>query len=258
MSRTARQASATGIYHITTRGAGRHSIFEDDADKARFMHKLEELCPACGIDLLAWCLMDNHFHLLLRGDLNDISHLMRRINTSLAHWYNGRHGHIGPVIQGRFSSVPVESDARLLEVVRYIHLNPRDRDCGDFRDYEWSSYRQYANPEGIHPVKCCETAFVLGVFDGVAQFRAFHEIGNDAVAILEEKPQRPRISDAEAREIAIKFCGESFGDKIAASSKQERDKAIVRLYAMGVSIRQLERLTGIGRGIIQTAVKKGR
>ncbi len=215
------------------------------------MRKLEEACTNCNVVLLAWCLMDNHYHLLLKGDLDGVSRLMRKTNTSLSHWYNGRYGHVGPVLQGRYSSVPIESDTHLLEAVRYIHLNPRDRNRGNFRDYEWSSYRQYVHSEGN-----CDTAFVLDIFGGLAQFEAFHDIGDDAVAMLEENPRRPYMSDAEARSIAIDSFGESFGDEIAALDKEERNRALRRLHAMGLSIRQLERLTGIGRGIIQPAVKR--
>lgn len=226
-------------------------MFEDDEDKTRFVHKLDDTRREHQVDLLAWCLMDNHYHLLLRGDLDDISRLMRRVNTSLAHWYNGRYGHVGPVVQGRFSSTPVESDGHLLEAVRYIHLNPRDREDGHFRDYPWSSYRQYTGDEGI-----CDTAFVLDAFGGRAQFEAYHEVGDDDIEILEGMPRRPRISDAEARAIASKVFGASFGDGIASMEKAERDRALRRLHGMGVSIRQLERLTGIGRGVIQPAVKR--
>ena len=74
--------------------------------------------------------------------------------------------------------------------------------------------------------------------------------------MLEENPRRPYMSDAEARSIAIDSFGESFGDEIAALDKEERNRALRRLHAMGLSIRQLERLTGIGRGIIQPAVKR--
>lgn len=250
MPRTARQRSASNIYHVTARGAGRRTMFEDDEDKARFVRKLDNARREHRVDLFAWCLMDNHYHLLLRGELDDISRLMRRINTSLAHHYNGRHGHVGPVVQGRFSSTPVESNEHFLGAVRYIHLNPRDRE-DDFRDYPWSSYRQYAGDEGI-----CDTEFALDVFGGRAQFETYHEIGSDAIEILDGTPHRPHVSDAEAKAIASKAFGASFGDAIAAMGKAERNRALSRLHGMGISIRQLERLTGIGRGVIQPAVKK--
>ncbi len=251
MPRSARCRSSSDIYHVTARGAGRRTIFEDDEDRSRFVGKLTSICRAHGVSILAWCLMDNHYHLLLRGDLERISQVMRRANTSLAHWYNGRYGHVGPVLQGRFSSVPVESESHLLEAVRYIHLNPRDREGGSFREYPWSSYRQYADGNGI-----CDIESVLSAFGGKTQFEDFHETGDDAIEMFEEKPKRPYVPDAEAREIASKAYGDSFADEIATMDKPERDRALRRLHGMGISIRQLERLTGIGRGIIQPAVKR--
>ena len=178
---------------------------------------------------------------------------MQQLNTSLAHWYNGRYGHIGPVTQGRFSSSPVEDDTYLLEVVRYIHLNPKDMHGVDFRSYPWSSYRQYMGLEGI-----CDTKMILDMLGGKKELESFHNFpsASDAtMEMLEHKPMRPYLSDREAREKARKTYGADFSDAIATMDKMQRNAALKKLHVMGISIRQLERLTGIGRGIIQPAVK---
>ena len=250
MPRTARRRSSFDIYHITVRGAGKQTIFEDDKDKEFCLESIATSCAKSGVSILAFCLMSNHFHLLLKGELKAISTVMRMVDTSLAHRYNGRYGHVGPVLQGRFSSTPVETEAHLIEVVRYIHLNPRDLPGVDFRTYPWSSYQQYFAGHGF-----CERDFVLGIFGGLEEFKEFHEVGDDAVAIIGKKPVRPFISDAEARKIAVSAFGEDFADSIKTMGKPERNSALKRLHRSGISIRQLERLTGIGRGIIQRAVK---
>ncbi|NGM18327.1 transposase [Eggerthellaceae bacterium zg-893] len=250
MPRSARQHSISGMYHVTARGAGRRVIFEDDDDRALFVDKLKTVCLDRQVSILAWCLMDNHYHLLLKGELDAISSAMGRVNTSLAHRYNGKYGHVGPVLQNRFSSTPIEREAHFLEVVRYIHLNPKDRGDANFRDYAWSSYREYVGTRGI-----CDTDFVLGVFGGKEQFVDFHDASDGAMHAPATKPVRSRVSDAEAREIAIAAFGDDFADKITAMSRVERNEALRRLNGASVSVRQLQRLTGIGRGVIQSAVK---
>ena len=194
--------------------------------------------------------MDNHYHILLRGALDDVTRLMRKTNTSMARWYNGRHGHVGPVLQGRYASNPVECDEHLMETVRYIHMNPRDLGVKDIDGYKWSSWHQYMGEDGF-----CDASSVLDVFGGIDQMIAFHNVGSDVIEMQEYKPKRPYLSDAEAKAIASELYGALFADEIAAMEKPARNRALRRLHRMGISIRQMERLTGIGRGIIQPAVK---
>lgn len=250
MPRIARQHSATDVYHVTVRGAGRRSFFEDDDDRIRFVRKLKSTCEDNRIALLAWCLMDNHYHLLAKGKIEKVSRAMMQLNTSLANWYNGRYGHVGPVVQGRFSSTPVEGESHLLEAVRYIHLNPYDKEEIEFKNYLWSSYRQYIGEPGI-----CETGLVLGIFGGVREFEAFHEDSGKAFCLPEDRLRKARISDSEARAIASEVHGPDFGDRLARMEKAERNMALRYLHDRGASIRQLERLTGIGRGIVQPAIR---
>lgn len=245
-----RAQSSTDVYHITARGAGRQIIFEEDEDRSRFLHKLLCACRDKEVSVLAFCLMDNHFHLLLKGKLGQISSVMQKSNTSLAGWHNGQYGHVGHVLQGRFHSSPVEGDAYFLDVVRYIHLNPRELGV-DFRDYAWSSYREYLGESGI-----CDKDYVMRVFGSTENFVVLHEsAASDALEVVESKPLAPRISDAKAREVSIEVYGANFAEAIRGMNKRSRDEALRKLQRMGISIRQLERLTGIGRGIIQPAVK---
>ncbi len=184
----------------------------------------------------------------------DLSASLRSINTSYTQFYNGRHGHIGPVFQGRFASSPVEDDAYLLTAVRYIHLNPRDLIGLKPEEYKWSSYRQYlAGEEGI-----CDTKLVLDAIGGRDALVRFHDVGANELAFYEEPPRRLAISDAEACMIAKREYGRQFADEIVNMGKQRRDSALRRLYSMGITIRQMERITGIGRGIIQKAVSERR
>ena len=255
MTRSQREASSSDIYHVIVRGAGRRLLFEDDEDRRFFAVRLFAYASRAegGADLLAWCLMENHVHLLLRARLEDLESLMRSLNTSFARYYNGRHGHVGPVFQGRYKSIPVETDAQLLETVRYIHHNPQAANVCGHRDYEWSSFQFYL--EG-HP--CLEADTVLDMLGGAKAFITFHNDVADDQKLMEFatysgvfSSRRRAVSDGDAVEMAKKLCGNEFANSIASVPKEERDAMIGRLRGMGLSVRQIERLTGIGRDAIQ-------
>jgi REP element-mobilizing transposase RayT len=248
-----RKESASGVYHVVSRGAGRRILFEDDEDRRFYLDGLVERKDRFKVVVLVWCLMDNHVHMLVRCELADLARLMRSLNTAYARRYNGRHGHVGPVFQGRYASFPVEGDAYLMELVRYIHMNPQHGGIARYDAYGWSSYAEYTGRPAI-----CETGFVLGVFGGLPQFVAFHEGGPDAEEELAFKVEggqvairRMAIPDGEAAEMARRMFGDEFANSIASMPREERNAALRRLRGLGLSVRQVERLTGVGRGVIQ-------
>lgn len=192
--------------------------------------------------------MDNHVHMLAKADLLHLSKGLHRLATSYALFFNGRHGHVGPVFQDRFGSLPVETDEHLLMAMRYIHLNPLDLGAAFPGDYRWSSYGQYAGKPGL-----CDTSTVLDLLGGRGSFVEFCDPGHGREDLVSFSAKGPRISDAEAKHLAETCYGADFSDRLVALDKSERDRALRRLKALGLSIRQIERLTGIGRGIIMRA-----
>lgn len=253
MTRVPRRRSSTDIYHVIVRGAGRRILFEDDQDRHFMLDKLACYKDKFGVGILAWCLMANHAHILAKCELTDLAALMRSLNTSYARFYNGRHGHVGPVFQDRYRSFPVESSSYLKELVRYIHMNPQRAELARFDAYPWSSYAEYARDPNI-----CATRFVLGCFGGLKPFIEFHGDAPDReeevdIVVREEDfvLERKVIPDGEAIEIAKRLFGDEFSNSIASMPREKRDSALQRLRGCGLSVRQIERLTGVGRGIIQ-------
>ncbi len=254
MSRQPREASQSNVYHITSRGSGKRILFEDDDDRSYYLTKLSDLSKRCDVDVYAWCLMDNHVHMVVECRKDRMSSMMRRLNTSYANRFNGRHGHVGAVFQGRFTSTPIIDDAHLLEAIRYVHLNPKDIGIANPLDYRWSSYASYVGNE--HEASLCSKMRVLDIFGGKRGFIDFHDIGKDEVDLIEFVPNRPRISDAEALQIAVRLFGQAFSDTIAQAKQKDRDAFIGRLYRAGISIRQIERLTGIGSSAVYRAKER--
>ena len=124
MPRKSRIDSPGLLHHIMSRGIERRKVFDTDADREHFLERLGEILHETKTTCYAWALLPNHFHLLLRTGSVRISTVMRRLLTGYALWYNRAHRRNGHLFQNRFKSVLCQEDVYLLELVRYIHLNP--------------------------------------------------------------------------------------------------------------------------------------
>ncbi len=142
MARPKRLERAGGIYHVIARGNRRQPIIEDERDSRRILHYVDDVVTRCVWRCHAYCLMPNHFHLLLETPEPNLSIGMQRLNGSYAQWFNRRHNVDGHLFQGRYHAVLIESNWHLLELSRYIVLNPvRAGLCAEPAAWVWSSYR---------------------------------------------------------------------------------------------------------------------
>ena len=124
MPRKSRIDAAGALHHVMVRGIERGEVFRNDTDRNHFLERLGGIVQDTKIICYAWALIPNHFHLLLRTGPVSISTVMRRLLTGYALWYNRKYRRHGHVFQNRFKSIWCQEDAYLLELVRYIHLNP--------------------------------------------------------------------------------------------------------------------------------------
>jgi len=142
MSRSIRIEFPDALYHVTARGDRREDIFEDDQDRQDFLLILEQVITQFNWTCHAWCLMDNHYHLLIQTPDGNLSKGMRQLNGVYTQASNRRHRRVGHLFQGRFKAILVDSDAYLLELARYVVLNPvRAAMVKKPADWQWSSYR---------------------------------------------------------------------------------------------------------------------
>ena len=129
------------VCHVMSRGNNKQEIFTDDTDYARFLELLSSLCDRFDIGCVAYCLMSNHTHLLLRPREKPVSRLMQQLNSIYCQWFNRRHQRVGHVLQGRFKARLVDHDASMVRVLRYILRNPVAAGCTkDPASWRWSSY----------------------------------------------------------------------------------------------------------------------
>jgi putative transposase len=144
MARPLRIEFPGAIYHVTSRGDRREAIFDDDVDRNVFLTTLGQALTRFDAVVLAYCLMDNHYHLVIHTRLANLSKLMQHINGVYTQAYNRRHMKVGHLFQGRFKGILVDEHAYLLEVCRYVDLNPvRARMMRDPGRWPWSSYRAH-------------------------------------------------------------------------------------------------------------------
>ncbi len=162
MARQPRIIIEGGIYHVISRGVKQCQIFLEEDDRYDFLRLLAVAKEKYPFTLHNRCLMDNHYHLLIQPQSDTLSKTMHLVNSTYGNRFNKRHGVTGHVLQGRFHSIPVEEDAYLTTVSRYIDLNPvRAGIVSRPEDYAWSSYRSILL--GI-PDSLTDPSFVLGYF----------------------------------------------------------------------------------------------
>lgn len=142
MARPLRIEFEGAFYHVMARGNARQHIFLNDGDRQAFLQNLGRVCWRFDWSVWAWCLMDNHYHLLIETRQPTLSKGMREVNGVYTQGFNRRHRRVGHVLQGRYKATLVDQDAYLLELARYIVLNPvRAGLVQSAEESTWSSYR---------------------------------------------------------------------------------------------------------------------
>lgn len=245
MARLPRKHSINGFYHIVTRGVGKMIIFEDDMDYRKYISLLFRFTDECGINIIAYCLMDNHVHLLLEDKEDNLSLFMKKVQVAYSYYFNAKYQRVGHLFQGRFVSVCIEDTISFMNVYRYIINNPvKAFSCG-YDKYPWSSYRDYQSP-----FPKTEVSLIKDLFPDLQTLNSFLDASYEGDELIFEN-EKLFAREGAARQIISElidsFNGRSFGDL----NKRERDHTIKMLKDNGFSVREIERLTGIGRGVIQ-------
>ena len=145
MARQLRIEYEGAYYHVLSRGNNQQAIFLSDHDRNTFLQTLARQSERFEVDIIAYVLMDNHYHLLLRTNRPNLSKSMQWLGTTYTTIFNLRHSRKGHLFQGRYKSILVENESYLMQLSCYIHRNPlRAGIAGRLLDYRWSSYTAYA------------------------------------------------------------------------------------------------------------------
>ena len=246
MPRQARKKSETGIYHVMLRGINQQQIFEDGEDYEKFLQVLEFCKAISEFELFAYCLMGNHIHLLIQEKKEPIEQIMKRITTRFVYWYNIKYQRIGHLFQDRFKSEPVEDDRYLLTVIRYIHQNPiKAGICKKVQDYPYSSYSGYFGDAGL-----INTILVYGIMDKT-QFERFNNEKSSVNCMDIEDRITLKVTDEQAKRIIERYSKCKSVAEFQALSIKLKEKYILKFHQQGISIRQISRLCGETKGMVE-------
>jgi REP element-mobilizing transposase RayT len=190
MGRPLRIEYPGAFYHVTSRGNEKKDVFRSQKDREKFLSYLESATERYGATVHVYCLMSNHYHLLLETPQGNLSQIMRHINGAYTNYFNAKRKRAGHLFQGRYKAILVEKDSHALELSRYIHLNPVRAGMVQMpEEHRWSSYQSYigkvAQPDWLR------SAEQLGYFQGTEQekretYRRFVEdaIGEETISPL--------------------------------------------------------------------------
>lgn len=246
MSRPLRIEFAGALYHVMARGNAREAIYLDDEDRQAFCQGLSRVSDRFDWRLWAYCLMDNHYHLLVETLQPTLSRGMREVNGVYTQGFNRRHGRVGHVLQGRYKAVLVDKDSYLLELSRYIVLNPvRANLCAKARDWPWSSY-QAVMGKAVAP-DALAVAETLGLFSedrGVARRAYARFVTEGAGIVLPENKQQLFLGD------------DDFIERMAARAKAP-SREVPRNQRVRKSLVHYERATGDRDSAIRAAYASG-
>jgi putative transposase len=251
MGHKPRQRSKVDIYHVMTRGDNRQLIFEDDIDRKSFLEILDRYLKIRLGTLLAWCLMDNHYHLLVRVPFDSLPLMMHDINLMYSKHFNNRHGNTGQLYEGRYRSVPVQDERQLLAEVFYIHRNAVEKGFKNPDDYAWCSHREY-----VRRPRRTFTELVLGIAGSVDVFEKSYAIYASEHPYKDECLELHSASDEKAFGILRELLGIDPLVELVRLSKSERNRLLCRALGHGFSVPQLSRLTGMGRTIVASLSRR--
>ncbi|NPV72564.1 MAG: transposase [Pelotomaculum sp.] len=262
MPRQIRRPSKSKVYHIMIRGNEKKKIFQDDDDRTKFIDILWNKQEEKNFVIYAYCLMENHVHLIIGEGDESVSKIMQRINTSYAYYFNKKYQRTGHLFQDRFKSQAIESDDYLLASIRYVHNNPvKAKIVTDPSSYKWSSYNLYINKDSPGNRKIAKD-FILGMFsanrhNAIELFKSYTKQDNRDVFIDHEdivEKEKIMLDEKGAKAFIEKYLKNSGEGDLTAllKNKNLRDELICELRSKtSLSVRQIAGILGVGRGVVQ-------
>lgn len=249
MPRHARIRSKNGVYHVMLRGINKQNIFEDDDDRQKLIETIVHYKAVSNYEIYGYCLMSNHIHFLIREQEEPLSLAIKRISGRYVYWYNQKYERCGHLFQERFKSEVVEDEQYFLTVLRYIHQNPVKAGLvKNILEFKWSSFNEYIKKAVVADIEFALEMFSEDRKTAVERFSQYmNEPNEDHCMEYEEKS---RIQDSEVR-VYMNELGLLNIIDLQRMDKNRRDEILKAIKLMdGVTIRQLARITGISKSVI--------
>jgi putative transposase len=275
MTRPLRREFAGALYHVTSRGDRSDAIFRDGTDRRVWLAVLGKVCARCNFVVHAFCQMTNHYHLVVETIDGHLADGMRELNSGYAQYFNRRHALVGHVFQGRYHAVLVQKQTHLLELSRYVVLNPlRAGMVTSLHEWHWSSYYymtgEFGAPGWVETdwllaqfgddrahARSAYVAFVMagrGLLSPLRNVRHQMELGNemktDAVTTKPVTTAFAGIARVQRRSVAL-----SLDDYVLLCA--DRDDAMAQAYASAAySMQEIARYFGMSARTVSRAIKR--
>ncbi len=253
MPRRPRIMSSTGIYHIILRSVNQHLIFEEDSDYQKFIYILSDCKMKYDIKIYAYCLMDNHIHLLLNSPSDELPSFFQSLGAKFVKWYNNKYLRTGHLFQDRYRSTTIENERSFLAALVYIHDNPvKANICRYPSEYRWSSYNVYYGQKSA--------LIDTDLADSIAGSR--HELhkffskesgpAEDELFADDHKKQKLFFTDEKALDLFLSTSKLSSTSEVNNLDKTQRNRLVFKLRNLGLTVKQVARLMDIS----ETTVKR--
>lgn len=234
------------------RGINKQQIFKDNDDYEKFIQILKDCKAISEFKLFAYCLMGNHVHLLIKPVKEPIEQVFKRIGSRFVYWYNIKYQRSGHLFQDRFKSEPVEDDSYFLTVLRYIHQNPvKAGICKKPCEYEYNSYNEYIKDKELID---CEFVFDMISVDEFVKFNNTYD--NEKCLDITDEKMTLRLTDEQAQAVIYKYSKCHNVSEFQELNAKKHEKYVIKFRNNGLSIRQISRLTGISKGMVEKMDKQ--
>ena len=231
MARPLRIEFAGALYHVTSRGNARQNIYLNNADRGSWLAVFAKVCERFNWVCYSYCLMNNHYHLFIETPEGNLSQGMRQLNGVYTQRFNRFHNRVGHLYQGRYKAILVQKEAYLLELSRYIVLNPvRARMVNAPHEWPWSNYRATIGLASVED--WLNTAWVLAAFgakrsQAIRQFIDFVSLGKGQPSIWNALNKQIYLGDDKfVEDMQCKISGETNLDEVPRPQKRQNPKPI--------------------------------
>lgn len=250
MPRTNRKISFNNTYHIMLRGINKQNIFNDNLDRNKFLRALKETKERYQYKLYAYCLMNNHVHLLICDSKQKISSIIQSLAIKYSLYFNKKYDRVGHLFQNRYKSKCVENKRYLLNLIRYIHQNPEKANLATTKDYRWSSFKEYFSKSTF-----IDESDILELFDfNINQFTTFNlKYVDNHIEELEFEFLN-KFDDKRATQIIKEKLNILNLEEIVSYNVILRNNYIKNMKNIeGISSAQISRILNLNRKIVERA-----
>jgi len=244
-----------GFHHVINRGVERREVFIDKEDYSTFLTLLCQQCAKYEVDVHSYCLMSNHYHLLIETHQENLSKFMRAINAQYAAYFNRKYKRVGHLWQGRFKSWFVTDEAYLYTLIKYIEYNPlKAKMIHRLSEYVYSSYNSFANSS--RPINCLKQSVMFTQFENINDRVEFFDSWYDEDVLKEIK----KASSLVVSSVTQKELPREELQKLLASciTKSERNEKILEAVELGYSQNAIADVLNVTQGTISHVLRKSR